>query len=183
MGIIRLLLAIFVVIHHSYPPFGYIHLNATLAVQAFFVISGFYMTLILKEKYINKNGSYFLFISNRFLRIYPTYWLILLITIGLSYFWFYSGQQSEFGYYQQFYHYSKNSLFLYANPLDILRDITLLFRFDYLQLNDDLHQYLLLGQAWTLVVELLFYAIAPFIVKRIRIIIPLFFISLGLHYL
>lgn len=183
MGIIRILLAIIVVIHHSNAPFRYIHLSAALAVQAFFVISGFYMTLVLKEKYINRNNSYFLFIFNRFLRIYPTYWLILIITIVLSYFWFYNGFQSGFRIYQSHYHYSQNGIFLYAGPIDILRDFTILFRSDYLQINENLRQQLLLGQAWTLIVELLFYLAAPFIVKRIRVIIPLFLVSLSLHFL
>ena len=45
------------------------------------MISGFYMAMILTEKYCGP-GSYRLFLTNRFLRIYPIYW----ITLGLSIF-------------------------------------------------------------------------------------------------
>jgi peptidoglycan/LPS O-acetylase OafA/YrhL len=52
-------------------------LNEVEAVQLFFVISGFYMALILSKKY----HSATLFYSNRFLRLYPTYALGLLGTV------------------------------------------------------------------------------------------------------
>jgi len=54
------------------------------AVQVFYIISGFYMSLVLNEKYINKNNSYKLFITNRLLRLYPTYWVVLLLTLTCS---------------------------------------------------------------------------------------------------
>ncbi len=48
-----------------------------MAVKTFFMISGFYMTLILTSKYKAGNGGgYWLFISNRFLRIYPSYLVV-----------------------------------------------------------------------------------------------------------
>ena len=58
--------------------------------QAFFFISGFYMSLILNEKYnIDARGAW-LFYSNRFLRIYPIYWSVALLALsvyGLEYLW------------------------------------------------------------------------------------------------
>ncbi|MDH6355821.1 peptidoglycan/LPS O-acetylase OafA/YrhL [Dysgonomonas sp. PH5-45] len=83
MGIIRLLLAISVVINHSTAIFGCRLVGGAVAVQAFYIISGFYMAMILTEKYVGK-GSYKLFISNRFLRLYPIYWAILLVVILYS---------------------------------------------------------------------------------------------------
>ena len=77
MGILRILLAISVVLSHSSSIFRVSFVGGPLAVQAFFIISGFYMSLILNEKYIGVNNSYKLFISNRFLRLYPMYWVIL----------------------------------------------------------------------------------------------------------
>jgi peptidoglycan/LPS O-acetylase OafA/YrhL len=69
-----------VVSGHSSPILGLPLLDAGLAVRTFFMISGFYMTLILTSKYHVKNGGYWLFISNRFLRIYPSYLVVLLVS-------------------------------------------------------------------------------------------------------
>lgn len=51
MGLIRILLAISVIIAHTESILGFNMVGGTLAVQAFFIISGFYMALILSEKY------------------------------------------------------------------------------------------------------------------------------------
>ena len=53
------------------------------AVKAFFIISGFYMTLVLSSKYERKRHSLWLFYSNRVLRIYPMYYATLLAGILL----------------------------------------------------------------------------------------------------
>ena len=84
MGTIRLILATAVIIFHSSSIFGIQSVGGQIAVQAFYIISGFYMALILNEKYIGINNSYKLFISNRFLRIYPIYWIVFIITIIAS---------------------------------------------------------------------------------------------------
>jgi len=48
----------------------------------FFIISGFYMALILSTKYTaGQPNRYWLFISNRFLRIYPTYYVVLILSL------------------------------------------------------------------------------------------------------
>lgn len=172
MGIIRLLLALFVVIAHSYPLFGYLPLNPLVAVRAFFVISGFYMTLILKEKYIGKNDSYWLFLSNRLARIYPTYWLILLLTLLLSSFWF------PYGKYSAFFGETKNIISLYATPHNIISDLTIIGGVNFTSIDK-----LTVGQAWSLAFEILFYIVAPFILKKLRVIIPVFFISIVCQYL
>ena len=52
MGTIRLLLALAVlIIMHSDPPHGLHMIGGAAAVQGFYVISGFYMALVLNEKY------------------------------------------------------------------------------------------------------------------------------------
>lgn len=63
--------------------------GSALAVEIFFMISGFYMALILGEKYTgNKSLRYFY--KNRFLRIYPAYlfvlaaWLLISISLRLE---------------------------------------------------------------------------------------------------
>jgi peptidoglycan/LPS O-acetylase OafA/YrhL len=79
MGILRLLLAFSVLDSHARTPsiLNGIMINGVQAVQIFFVISGFYMALIFEKKY----HSITLFYSNRFLRLYPAYSLVLLGTV------------------------------------------------------------------------------------------------------
>ena len=52
MGTIRFLLAVSVVVFHAKRPLlGLTLVEGTVAVQLFFIISGFYMALVLTEKY------------------------------------------------------------------------------------------------------------------------------------
>ena len=81
MGIIRLLLAISVTVLHFMPSLGVRFLvEGHMAVKLFYIISGFYMALVLREKY-NGPGSARLFLGNRFLRLLPTYYLLLLLPV------------------------------------------------------------------------------------------------------
>lgn len=80
MGSLRLLLAFCVVLAHAGPVYGFTGMGGT-AVPAFFIVSGFYMSLILTTKY--GPGRTWLFYSNRALRLYPVYWFILLLFVPL----------------------------------------------------------------------------------------------------
>jgi peptidoglycan/LPS O-acetylase OafA/YrhL len=81
MGMVRVALALAVVLSHL-PLASYKFLSGGLAVQAFFIISGFYMALVLDGKYKDIG----LFYSNRLLRLFPTYFVITALTIGAIYF-------------------------------------------------------------------------------------------------
>lgn len=160
MGLLRFIYALAVVIIHTTPILGFTLLSRDLAVWSFFIISGFYMGLILNEKYTGKNSSFFLFLSNRFLRIYPVYFVSLLLTVGALLIL---------------------SLFHLPNPLseylsihttivsriwDTLRNITLLIAPEYFYEPKTYPGFLLLSQAWTLQLELLFYFFAPFLFRK-----------------
>ena len=83
MGFLRLLLAAAVVAEHSTPICGVSFTGGHLAVRLFFIISGFYMAMILTTKYTaDQPNRYWLFISNRFLRIYPCYYVVLLLSLA-----------------------------------------------------------------------------------------------------
>jgi peptidoglycan/LPS O-acetylase OafA/YrhL len=71
MGLLRYLLAAAVIVAHSAPIPGLPLLAGDLAVKLFFLVSGFYMGLILSEKYLTLPGGLALFYGNRFLRIFP----------------------------------------------------------------------------------------------------------------
>ena len=82
MGLLRLILALSVFIVHTGSFYGFNLVGFSVAVQSFFVISGFYMSLILNEKYKGP-GSYYLFISNRFLRLLPAHWVVLALAVSV----------------------------------------------------------------------------------------------------
>ena len=170
MGFIRLLLAISVIAYHYYPYSKiFSGFGTELAVNAFFIISGFYMTLIISEKYSLKQNAYKMFLTNRFLRIYPIYWIILILTILFNFYLLKSG--------------SIVNLFVYRHPFDILSDFTLLIRSDYSNIYALFNNYPTVNVAWTLVIELVFYIIAPFIVRRkLWIIVSLIIVSIIIKY-
>lgn len=81
-GIYRTVLALAVVVHHLlvFPVIGH------YAVQGFFVLSGYLMTLIMHNTYHYSPKGVALFAINRFLRLFPTYWIIILFSLMLFYF-------------------------------------------------------------------------------------------------
>ena len=57
MGVLRLFLALSVVNAHGGNLLGFQLVDPTMAVQTFYMISGFYMALVLHEKYQPKNST------------------------------------------------------------------------------------------------------------------------------
>jgi peptidoglycan/LPS O-acetylase OafA/YrhL len=76
------MLAFSVVAAHSGAP-RYLAGMAAAAVPAFFVISGFYMSLVLTTKYRSPRAVT-TFYTSRFLRLFPMYWAVLALAIGLG---------------------------------------------------------------------------------------------------
>lgn len=72
MGLIRVALAFAVLFSHL-PILSTNFMGGGLAVQAFFIVSGFYMSLVLGGKYKDAN----LFYSNRLLRLMPSYFVVM----------------------------------------------------------------------------------------------------------
>lgn len=88
MGTLRVFLALTVCINHflTMPAFRQPYLfgpGGRLAVEIFFIISGFYMALILSGKYAGPGGTR-LFFTNRVLRLYPTYLLLVGFFVAFS---------------------------------------------------------------------------------------------------
>lgn len=76
-GILRTILAVYVVLLHifSIPTLG------NFAVTFFFVLSGFLMTYIMQNTYQYNFNGVKLFWINRFLRLYPAYWIVLILSL------------------------------------------------------------------------------------------------------
>ena len=85
MGTLRFILALSVAYGHSGDFLGFPLIPGDTAVQSFYAISGFYMALVLNEKYRPGSSTYFLFISNRFIRLFPVYATVLCLTLLLAF--------------------------------------------------------------------------------------------------
>lgn len=77
LGSWRFFLAFLVVISHLWD--GMIHGPAAYAVWGFFVLSGYLMAHVLRHKYGNTGAGLRDFAFNRFLRIFPAYWIACLM--------------------------------------------------------------------------------------------------------
>lgn len=193
MGILRTILALAVVVYHSFTIFGLGLCGGQIAVESFFMISGFYMAFILNEKYIGV-GSYRIFLLSRFYRIFPVYWIVLVAAFLLSLIGYYGFNHA---YYLSRFFENKECLsfttmgyFLMENIIIIGQDVLYFLRLDtdchpklmyYILSYKHLgYQYLLVPQAWSISLELLFYCIAPFIVrKKIGWQLTIILLSLG----
>jgi peptidoglycan/LPS O-acetylase OafA/YrhL len=190
IGLIRLLLAESVVMSHSYGFFGYNILNPVIAVEMFFIISGFYMAMILNSKY----DEFWLFIKNRILRLYPIYITILSAIIILSVFsFFFSGSWFKLSVFiNQFNSFRPASYFfvVFANLSMLFQDLIMFTGLDKtgnLIFSAGPHSaaiippqdLLLIPPAWTLGLEWTFYVLAPFIVKKPKALIGLVILSLA----
>lgn len=76
MGVLRFLLALSVAWTHAGLPKG---LSGDLCVTIFFVISGFYMAMVLSEN--PAYGRVSAFYQQRLLRLFPTYWALLALAL------------------------------------------------------------------------------------------------------
>jgi peptidoglycan/LPS O-acetylase OafA/YrhL len=181
MGYLRILLALGVVLFHSGPLFGYIGMNGMVAVHIFFIISGFYMTYIIKNKYSKTKRPFYAFLSNRILRIYPIYWLVLLLTIVLFFTQIKNLDITSIisGLLNIIPHYINT-----RKPIGVIEDVTLIIRSDYLKYGMIRDNMLLVSPAWTLVHEMVFYLCAFFLVfLRKRYLLLLTILSIMIHIL
>ncbi|MES2060821.1 MAG: acyltransferase [Bacteroidota bacterium] len=193
MGLIRFILACIVVLCHTSTIFGYNPLPSDLAVQSFFVISGFYMSLVLNEKY--PKGSNSLFFKNRALKIYPTYWLILILLVGWGLLVNCLGYPGTIWFYQYaaplstptWLYFIITNLFIFGLDYSFILGIQnghLYFTKSYGSSNPNVYSFAFNSIGWTVGVELLFYLIAPFILRgRTFFIVLLLVGSLALRVL
>ncbi|OZI67102.1 acyltransferase family protein [Bordetella genomosp. 11] len=183
MGLLRTLFALSVVLDHS--PFngGNMLVGGRLAVQLFYVISGFLISYILNTNEAYRSTGRFY--ENRLLRLFPTYLAVAAVALALN--WV---ANPEF---LDVYRRSPNSadLFLMLSNLFIVGQDWLMFfgikggslvlTGSYADSDVPLYQGLLVPQAWTLGVELSFYLIAPFVLRSMRRVVLLFVASLALR--
>lgn len=189
MGILRLVLAICVIVVHTAPIGGVFPLiGGRPAVQIFYMISGFYMALVLNEKYADSRQGRLLFYRNRLLRIFPPYLFVLAIAfvVGLAIHADAIGYWTRFG--ARLTPVTLAALVI-TNISVVGQDVMMFMKVDPASgalfpaatLNSDLPawHFLLMPQTWSISLELIFYAIAPFLVRRrMRVIVGLIGLSL-----
>src|SRR3974377_924536 len=85
LGTFRFLLALSVALGHFGTVWGYYIMNGRMAVQCFYMISGFLISLVLSQKYDPRTADgRRLFYSNRALRIFVPYWSFCLMILAAN---------------------------------------------------------------------------------------------------
>jgi len=186
MGSVRTLLAIAVVFGHSY---GFIFVGGRLAVQLFYVISGFLISYVLVEARTYRSVSSFYI--NRFLRLFPIYWFVALTTIIavlLASLIFNQTHQiiSTFEVlgFEGRLSLGLSNILLFGQDWIMftgVRDGEFQFVTDFKESDVNVWEGLLVPQAWTLGLELSFYLIAPFVLVRRNLMITLLISSIVLR--
>jgi len=155
MGYLRFWLAVNVLLYHAWHSVFYT--TGYLSVFCFFAISGYLITHICNQVYGPDANGYWRFFVNRSLRIYPNYLACLLISWGL---------------------------FMLAAPGDELPQNLPVSTTDWLRnifiVGLDNYEPRVIGAAWSLSVELIYYVIMVLVLARHRIVAHLFLIVTGL---
>ena len=177
MGTLRTLFAIAVVLGHS---LGYLLVGGRNAVQLFYMISGFLISYVLVELKVYPNLRSFYI--NRYLRLYPIYFFVALLTLMTFFLIPAIGNTANFFDTYSTLPESAYLLLIISNLTLFFQDWILFFGVEAKKLmfivnlstsGVALWHGLLVPQAWTLGVELTFYLLAPFILFKKYIFIPI----------
>ncbi|QSV55455.1 MAG: acyltransferase [Dolichospermum sp. UKL201] len=181
MGLLRIVLAVAVIVSHVGSPllsfnfFG----GGVMAVESFFVISGFYMALVLKTKYQDHIKKFYI---NRCIRLIPIYWLFTVFSLLICLlYWLLT--KKYLGVLYSLSHNEFNAFHLIwasiSNLTGLGIDAAILYS---RETGAKLDELIIIPAAWSLSVEIVFYALAPFIL-RLNLLskISLFLLFLGLR--
>lgn len=169
MGVLRFLLALSVAVAHTGGPF--LLFDSRCAVQVFYIVSGFLIQMILERKY---RDNVALFYSNRALRIYVPYICVLGMTCALclllncGFVCSIASVAASLDVWSWCYLVASGtaivgqdvSLFLGWSP-----ERQLYFVSSYSDSPFAVWSLQPIPQAWTVAVELYFYAVAPFLLR------------------
>jgi peptidoglycan/LPS O-acetylase OafA/YrhL len=166
VGLLRVLLAVSVFMAHA-PQSGLTEgltgFGGSNAVEIFFMVSGFYIALILDKSYSTKVGFY----KNRILRLFPIYYIIcglVLVQVALwpnikEALFSFPGKSLAFGT-------IANSTFLGSDWLIFFKWQNNNLHFgNYKDSEFPLLQMLLVPPSWSIGIEITFYLLAPILCK------------------
>jgi peptidoglycan/LPS O-acetylase OafA/YrhL len=183
MGIIRLLLAISVVLFHTGINPIWTGTGGTASVQAFYMISGFYIAMILRGNY---RGALMRFWANRALRLFPAYIVVMVLTLALR-------LAFSPDLIQMFRDLptSAKAVVVLTNSFVFGQDWVMFlgihnhelrFVSDYRNSTPQLWMFMLDPPAWSLGIELTFYLIAPFLFRlRLSLLLGAMLLSILLR--
>lgn len=181
MGLLRIMLALAVVFEHAPDEFKIKFVPADIAVEMFFIISGFYMALILSTRYDpNTRGGIGAFYVARYLRLWPAY----AVTAAVLYAWFafifvFTGHLATSPFDTPPQSLLWQALIGFSNLSMIGQDVLTLFHVtpqgaveltfgppDKLADGSQTLGYArIVGQAWSIGTEIWFYLLAPFLIR------------------
>ena len=156
-GLFRLFLAFLVVVYHTV---GFITFG-TLAVYLFFILSGYWIFKMYREKYSLYQNPYSVYLQSRIYRLIPVYFLVLFLSLLLYQLIPELKQELITGF--------------QGNPL---------FYLNFLWIGLNFAPFKILVPAWSLDIELQFYILAPVLMmilsSKNKYQIPAFFIATGI---
>lgn len=166
MGVLRLYLALAVLQTHSAPDTSRYIPHGVVAVICFFIVSGFYIAMVVTEKYKDDIPRFYL---NRALRLYPTYIVVLCAAFVAHYFGV-LGIEHVGSFWQNI---GQLTIF----PRILWDTLTLTPG----QKEDAIYQFTI-GPIYTVGIEMLFYLLAPLFVRRhILVLIAIFIVAMAMH--
>lgn len=180
MGILRFLLALSVIASHAsgigiplpdgkpYPAWTMYLLGGPQSVSLFFIISGFYMAMVLNTKYQNNTLRFY---GNRFLRLWPTYIVVFLLAC------FFNPVASTVLQLTSECSLAVKSYIWLSNIFILGTDSFWLLSLDnchlhylpaFINQNSNGYSLLINQPAFSISMEMLFYLMAPFILKSLK---------------
>lgn len=154
LGVVRFVLAMMVLMNHIWLPTA--NIIGAHAVTGFYIVSGFLMTKVINEVYVD-NGGKIRYLTNRALRIYPLYLLVLVTSLAFVAVW-----PNYFRVYS-----------LIRIPMDGAEWVSNLSLW---QLTDS--PTIVIPPAWSLYVECFFYLVIAFIARAQALVLLWFLASL-----
>jgi peptidoglycan/LPS O-acetylase OafA/YrhL len=175
LGTFRFLLAIAVTVSHFGGLWGHRFMDGLMAVQCFYMVSGFLISLVLSGKYdASTRAGLRLFYANRALRIFVPYWTFCLLIIVAQTI-VSAGPQPQLIQQWPEMSFATRVYLMFTNIFVIGQEWTMWLSYEHGSLipvwsSDGLPThpsvFYVIPQAWSMSLELMFYALAPFLVRR-----------------
>lgn len=186
MGLIRFLLAVSIIFGH-FPISNKLFLGAPMALHLFFMISGYSIFYVLETKYLKLKDGTTKYIISRIVRIYPMYLFVLVMSASLSLLEALRGDSSATVTLFQTYvnHIGLLITSVISNIIIIGQDLSMFLSYNtglnrffwvysFTSESFRLDRFLFLPQAWALALELYFYVLAPWFVRRSTRVLGIF---------
>lgn len=191
MGTLRFFLAVSIVVAHAGPVFGVSLADPRVAIQMFYLMSGFSMAMVWEGRYAASRRPALTFFRSRALRIYPLYFVVLILTVLLSIYAWLALDRHPISTAIQHPIRGLGGVWICLQQLILVgmeshffaqraADGTLAFCANFHEgLRPELHYYMFVPQAWMLSLQLVFYLLVPWLLPRPRLTVAILALSLA----